>query len=128
MNRNTFFTALLGMLAAPFAWAAGKVRADQLAPGATGTLRLLAVGSDNKFASLGIGNGLTYDGTSISATPPAATTPVLLTRNPDGTYPFTGSGAIFRNGILQMAPDDYTVSGAVLTPKGWNSDDTVVRM
>ena len=33
MNRNTFFTALIALLAAPFTWAAGKVRADQLAPG-----------------------------------------------------------------------------------------------
>lgn len=126
MNRNTFFTTLIALLAAPFVWAAGKLRADQLAPGATGTLRLLAVGGDNKFASLGIGSGLTYDGTTISATPPAAATPVLLTRNPDGTYPYTG-GAIFRNGLLQVVALDYTVSGAVLTPIGWNADDTVVK-
>jgi hypothetical protein len=127
MNRNTFFTTLIAMLAAPFAWAAGKVRADQLTPGATGTLRLLAVGSDNRFASLAIGSGLTYDGTNISATPPAAATPVLLTRNPDGTYLYTG-GAVFRNGLIQIPGADYTVAGSVLTPIGWNADDVVVRM
>lgn len=127
MNRNTFFTTLIALLAAPFAWAAGKVRADQLAPGATGTLRLLAVGSDNKFASLGIGPGLSSDGTTISAIPPASATPTVLIRNTDGTYTYTG-GVIFRNGLLQVVALDYTVSGAVLTPIGWNADDTIVKL
>ena len=126
MNRNAFFAALLGLLASPFAWAASKLRADQLQSGATGVLRLLAIGTDNRFASLAIGSGLNYDGSTLSATPPVAAAPVILARNPDGTYPYSG-GAVFRNGLLQVAPDDYTTSGGVLTPKGWNADDTVVK-
>ena len=128
MNRNTFFTALLGMLAAPFAWAAGKVRADQLAPGATGTLRLLAVGVDNKFASLGIGSGLSYDGTTISASVPLPLVPVILKRNPDGSYPYTG-GLVFRNGFIQTTPEDYIVTGSTLAFVGGNNaDDTIVKL
>lgn len=127
MNRNTFFATLIALVAAPFVWAAGKLRADQLAANSTGVQRILTVGVDNKFGSLGIGTGLTSDGTTLSATPPAASTPVLLTRNPDGTYPYSG-GAIFRNGLLQVSPGDYSVSGAILTPNGWNPDDQVVKM
>ena len=127
MNRNTFFATLIALLAAPFTWAASKLRSDQLQFGSTGTQQILTIGTDNRFGSLKIGAGLSSDGVTLSATPPAASAPVILTRNPDGTYPYTG-GAIFRNGLLQVSPSDYTVSGAVLTPNGWNSDDQVVRM
>lgn len=131
MNRNTFFATLVALLAAPFAWAASKIRVDQLQAGSTGTQRILTIGTDNKFASLGIGAGLQSDGTTISVAPPAASTPVILTRNPDGTYPYTG-GTIFRNGILQVpvgSPPDYTVSGSTITFTGGNNpDDQVVRL
>lgn len=131
MNRTTFFTTLIAMLAAPFAWAAGKLRADQLQAGSVGPQRILTLGTDNKFASLGIGAGLTSDGTTLSVAPAAAAAPVILTRNPDGSYPFTG-GTIFRNGILQVpvgSPPDYTVSGSTITFAGGNNpDDQVVRI
>lgn len=131
MNRSTFFSALIGLLAAPFAWAASKLRADQLQAGSTGVQRILTIGTDNKFASLGIGAGLSSDGTVLSVTPVASPAPAILTRNADGTYPYTG-GTIFRNGILQVpvgSPPDYTVTGATITFTGGNNpDDQVVRI
>ena len=131
MNRTTFFTTLIALLAAPFTWAAGKLRADQLQAGSTGTQRILTIGTDNRFSSLGIGGGLISDGTTLSVAPAATTTPVILIRNPDGSYPYTG-GTIFRNGILQVpvgSPPDYTVTGGTITFTGGNNpDDQVVKV
>lgn len=132
MNRNHFFAAILGFLAAPFARAASKLRVDQLQSGSTGTQRILTIGTDNRFSSLGIGTGLQSDGTTLSVAPPASSTPTLLTRNPDGSYPYANGGVIFRNGILQVlvgSPPDYTASGGTITFTGGNNpDDQVVRI
>ena len=127
MNRNTFFAAFLGLLAAPFTWAASKLRADQLQGGSTGEQRIVTAGADNRFSSLRIGAGLTSDGGTLSVTQ-TAPVPVILARNPDGSYPYSG-GLVFRNGLLQVTPSDYAVSGSSLTFVGGNNaDDTIVKI
>jgi len=129
MNRNAFFAALLGLLAAPFTWAASKLRADQLQAGSTGEQRLLTTGADNRFSSLRIGAGLASDGSTLTVVDTAKPlVPVILARNPDGSYPYSG-GLVFRNGSLQVAPGDFTVTGNTLSFVGGNNaDDTVVKI
>lgn len=132
MSRNGFFAAIAAFFLAPFAWAATKLKADQLQPGAAGVLRVMAVGDNQKFTSLGIGSGLQTDGVTISVT--AAATPSLavatLVRNADATYQYTG-GAVYRNGLLQTPVTDYSVAGSTLTPipaASWASDDAVTAL
>lgn len=129
MSRNGFFAAIAAFFMAPFTWAATALKADQLQTGATGNLRVVAVGDNQKFTYLSIGSGLKSDGVNLSTV--AGSAPALsvsaLVRNSDATYQYTG-GAVYRNGLLQTPVVDYSVSGTTLTPipvASWASDDAV---
>ena len=132
MNRTTFFTALIAFLAAPFTWAATKLKFDQFATGITGIPGLVGVDSTNKFGVIVMGSGLNYNQSTstLSVAAAAPLSPSVLVRNTDGTYQYT-NGLVYRNGLLQIPGVDFSASGGTLTPipaASWATDDTIAKV
>jgi hypothetical protein len=107
-----------------------SVKPEQIRTAPAPAVRLLAFDSTGRLMLLDLGPGLQIVGSTITATPADSPAPVLvstrLARDANGSYPAI-VGIVTRNGVVQEAGKDFTVSGGLLTPvEKWTADDVVL--
>ena len=135
-DRRGFFESIGAVIAGLFGAAVGgqaasRVRIEQVR-GAPGTLA--GFDASGTGQSVTVGTGLTISNGTLSAIPVVASPRawnVRLVRSATGTYVLPATVAsetvVRRNGLGQIAPDDYDiVAGSIVPAQAWTADDIVV--
>jgi len=111
-----------------------KINQHKGTPGAVD--RLIIIAADGTYRQVELGPGLAVDEgkltiTTVPTTPPeiiASLVQIRLPRDADGNYPAVQGIAVIyaRNGLLQTAGEDYTVtSGRVIPNIPWPAEDII---